>query len=226
MRARAVKRLGAIVLAEAAAPTPKGANADQALIEAVRKHGLALLPWSKDSLALRARLGWLADTLGEPWPPMDDAALLGRLDGWLLPFLDGSGDLDRVASHLADGLHTLVPHDRVRQIGDLAPTHYDAPSGSHVPISYEDGAPTLAIRVQELFGLSTHPAIADGKVPLVLELLSPAHRPIQTTSDLPGFWRGSWADVRADMRGRYPKHEWPEDPANARATHRAKPRKR
>ena len=116
---------------------------------------------------------------------------------------------------------SLVPHDLQRRIEALAPTHFDAPSGSRVPIRYDGEWPVLAIRVQELFGLDRHPAIADGSVPLTLELLSPAHRPIQTTRDLPGFWRGSWADVRAEMRGRYPKHVWPEDPL---ARHRHQPR--
>jgi ATP-dependent helicase HrpB len=106
----------------------------------------------------------------------------------------------------------------------LAPTHFDAPSGSKAPIRYDGEQPVLAIRVQELFGLKQHPSIADGRVPLTLELLSPAHRPIQLTRDLPGFWQGSWRDVRSDMRGRYPKHAWPEDPTNAVATSRAKPR--
>src|SRR5690606_35201267 len=103
--------------------------------------------------------------------------------------------------------------------------HFDAPSGSRVPIDYEGEQPVLSIRVQELFGLAEHPSIAGGRVPLTLELLSPAHRPLQTTRDLPGFWRGSWADVRADMRGRYPRHVWPENPLEAQATARAKPRK-
>ena len=110
---------------------------------------------------------------------------------------------------------SLVPHDLQRKIDQLAPTHFTAPTGNNHPIRYEGEAPVLAIRVQELFGLKTHPSIAGGTVPLLLELLSPGHKPIQLTRDLPGFWKGSWADVRSDMRGRYPKHVWPEDPANA-----------
>ena len=125
---------------------------------------------------------------------------------------------------LHDALLSRVPYELQRRIGELAPTHFSAPSGSNVPIDYEGEHPVLAIRVQELFGLDRHPSIANGTVPLTLELLSPAHRPIQTTRDLPGFWRGSWADVRADMRGRYPKHVWPENPLDATATNRAKRR--
>ena len=156
---------------------------------------------------------------------MSDAALAERLDDWLLPFLTGEASLARIPnSAIRQGLLSLVPHDLQRKIDTLAPTHFDAPSGSRVPIDYDGEHPVLSIRVQELFGLDKHPAIANGSVPLTLELLSPAHRPIQTTRDLPGFWRGSWADVRSDMRGRYPKHVWPEDPVVATATSRAKPR--
>jgi ATP-dependent helicase HrpB len=156
---------------------------------------------------------------------MSDDALTASLEDWLLPFLDGKASfaaIDSGAVH--SGLMSLVPHDLQRRIGALAPTHYDAPSGSRVPILYDGEWPVLAIRVQELFGLDRHPSIADGKVPLTLELLAPAHRPIQTTRDLPGFWRGSWTELRAEMRGRYPRHVWPDDPLAAQATSRAKPR--
>jgi ATP-dependent helicase HrpB len=156
---------------------------------------------------------------------MSDAALVASLDDWLLPFLSGAASFARIdAGALHSGLMSLVPHELQRKVASLAPTHYDAPSGSRVPIRYDGETPVLAIRVQELFGLGEHPAIAGGTVPLTLELLSPAHRPIQTTRDLPGFWRGSWADVRSDMRGRYPKHVWPDDPLATAATSRAKPR--
>ena len=206
-------------------PAPSGAAADRAILAALRQHGLSLLPWSKDTETLRHRLQFLHRGLGAPWPDMSDAALIASLDDWLLPFLSGEASFARIdASAIHAGLMSLVPHDLQRRIAALAPTHFDAPSGSHVPIRYDGEQPVLAIRVQELFGLDRHPSIAGGTVPLTLELLSPAHRPIQTTRDLPGFWRGSWADVRADMRGRYPKHVWPDDPLNTAATSRAKPR--
>jgi ATP-dependent helicase HrpB len=206
-------------------PAPSGTDADRAVIEAIRVHGLAMLPWAKETETLRHRLEWLHRGLGASWPDMSDKALRERLDDWLLPFLSGEASLARLdPSIIRNGLLSLVPHDLQRRIEALAPTHFAAPSGSYVPISYEGEQPILAIRVQELFGLDTHPSIADGKVPLTLELLSPAHRPIQTTRDLPKFWRGSWADVRSDMRGRYPKHVWPENPLEAQATSRAKPR--
>jgi ATP-dependent helicase HrpB len=225
VRVRETVRLGAITLAERMLPPPTGADADRAIADAVREHGLSLLTWSKEAQTLRQRLGWLHRGLGGPWPDMADAALIERLDDWLLPYLAGAASFAAIdAGVVSAGLATLVPHDLQRKIDTLAPTHFDAPSGSHVPIRYDGEWPVLAVRVQELFGLDRHPSIANGSVPLTLELLSPAHRPIQTTRDLPGFWRGSWADVRADMRGRYPKHVWPENPLLAAATARAKPR--
>lgn len=225
VRVRETARLGAITLSERLLAAPKGADADRAVIDALRRHGLDLIDWGKDAATLRQRLSWLHRGLGAPWPDMSDESLVERLDDWLLPFLSGEASLARIGSEaLRQGLLSLVPHDLQRRIDQLAPTHFNAPSGSHVPIRYEGEWPVLAIRVQELFGLDTHPAIANGSVGLTLELLSPAHRPIQTTRDLPGFWRGSWADVRSDMRGRYPRHVWPEDPRVAQATARAKPR--
>ncbi|MCG8272356.1 ATP-dependent helicase HrpB [Aquamicrobium sp. NLF2-7] len=225
VRVREQSRLGSIVLAERMLPAPTGDAANEAVLDAVRAHGVSILPWGKEAMALRQRLSWLHKGLGDPWPDMSDEALTARLEDWLLPFLTGSASLASISGGaLIAGLTALVPHDLQRRIDVLAPTHFDAPSGSHVPVRYDGEQPVLAIRVQELFGLATHPAIAGGTVPLTLELLSPAHRPIQTTRDLPGFWRGSWADVRSDMRGRYPKHVWPENPLQAQATSRAKPR--
>jgi ATP-dependent helicase HrpB len=225
VRARESVSLGAIQLAERPLPPPTGPDADRAIIEAVLANGLALLPWDKTAETLRRRLAWLHKGLGPPWPDMSDDALLDSLDDWLLPFLSGDAALARIRpGALNDGLMSLVPYDLQRKVADLAPTHFSAPTGNSLPIRYEEEWPVLAIRVQELFGLDTHPSIAGGTVPLTLELLSPAHRPIQTTRDLPGFWRGSWADVRTDMRGRYPRHVWPEDPRLAAPTARAKPR--
>ncbi len=225
VRVREQSRLGAIVLAERMLPAPTGDEANEAVLDAVRAHGVSILPWGKEAMALRQRLSWLHKGLGDPWPDMSDEALTARIEDWLLPFLTGTASLASISGGaLIAGLTALVPHDLQRRIDALAPTHFDAPSGSHVPVRYDGEQPVLAIRVQELFGLAAHPAIAGGTVPLTLELLSPAHRPIQTTRDLPGFWRGSWADVRSDMRGRYPKHVWPENPLQAQATSRAKPR--
>lgn len=225
VRTRETTRLGAIRLSERQLPPPKGADADRAVVDAVRAHGLDILDWGKGAQTLRRRLTWLHKGLGAAWPEMSDEALVARLDDWLLPFLSGEASLTRIDPQaLANGLMSLVPYELQRKVGDLAPTHFSAPTGNALPIRYEADQPVLAIRVQELFGLDRHPSIAGGSVPLTLELLSPAHRPIQTTRDLPGFWRGSWADVRADMRGRYPRHVWPENPLDAAPTSRAKPR--
>ncbi|MFQ0815514.1 ATP-dependent helicase [Brucella anthropi] len=225
LRAREAVRIGMIALSEKPLAAPSGAAADEGVIAALREHGLSILPWNREAEILRCRLGWLHRGLGDPWPSMEDETLLDRLEDWLLPFLTGEAQLDRVPGHvLKNGLMSLVPFDLQRSVDQLAPTHFAVPTGSHIPIRYDADEPVLAVRVQELFGLATHPSIANGTVPLLLELLSPAHRPIQITRDLPGFWKGSWADVRSDMRGRYPKHVWPEDPANAQATRRAKPR--
>jgi ATP-dependent helicase HrpB len=225
LRRRKTIRLGAIVIQEQMLSPPSGDAANAAMMDAVRAHGLGVIEWPKEALVLRKRLGWLRKGLGEPWPDVSDAALLQRLDEWLKPWLNGISELAKLPiQSLAEGLRALVPYDLQRRLDEYAPTHFTVPTGSNIPIRYEDEDLILSVRVQELFGLTIHPAIANGKVPLLLELLSPAHRPIQLTRDLPGFWRGSWAAVRADMRGRYPKHVWPQDPANAAPTARAKPR--
>ncbi|WP_404863085.1 ATP-dependent helicase HrpB [Georhizobium sp. MAB10] len=225
VRARHVRRLGAIVLEERAIPVPTGERTTQALADGVRRLGVDALPWSDNGRQLRARLGFLNRSIGDPWPAVDDDALLAKLEIWFTPYQSGVRAFDRIAAgSLTEGLMALVPYDQHRMIEAEAPTHFVVPTGSRIPIRYDGDVPVLAVRVQELFGLASHPTIAQGRLPLLLELLSPAHRPIQTTRDLPGFWAGSWADVRADMRGRYAKHPWPEDPARAEPTRRAKPR--
>ncbi|WP_244530311.1 ATP-dependent helicase HrpB [Rhizobium sp. NFR07] len=225
VRARQVTRLGAIILAENPLPRPTGEKAARALAGGVRQFGLQSLPFSKETLQLKERLGFLHRSIGAPWPDVSDEALLERLDDWFIPFQGQAQGLDQISSgSLSDGLRSLVPYELLLDLNRLAPTHFDAPTGQRHPIQYDGEEPMLTIRVQELFGLKTHPSIAGGRLPLLLELTSPAHRPIQTTRDLPGFWSGSWKDVRAEMRGRYPKHPWPENPADALPTHRAKPR--
>lgn len=225
VRARRVTRLGAIIFDEKPLPKPKGDDAAKALAEGVRLLGLAALPFSKSAAQLRQRLGFLYRSLGEPWPDTSDEGLIARLDEWFVPFQSGVTSFQEIsAASLHDGLMALVPGGSQRELDRLVPTHFTAPTGQAHTIRYEGDEPVLQIRVQELFGLRSHPTIGGGKLPLLLELTSPAHRPIQTTRDLPGFWTGSWKGVRADMRGRYPKHPWPEDPAAADPTTRAKPR--
>ncbi|KAB0682957.1 ATP-dependent helicase HrpB [Aureimonas leprariae] len=224
VRARVLRRIGRAVLAERPVAVPAG-EGGAALAAAIRERGLDVLPFDRKTADLRRRLGFLRETLCEPWPDVSDAALVAGLADWLLPFAPNATRLAELSGDvLFEALRALVPADLARRLDEFAPTHFDAPTGSRLPIRYEAEGPVLAVRVQELFGLKRHPALAGGRLPLILELLSPAHRPIQITRDLPGFWAGSWRDVRADLRGRYPKHPWPEDPANAEATARAKPR--
>ena len=225
VRARRVTRLGAIIFEEKPLPRPTGAAAQAALAEGVRLLGIGALPFSKSALQLRERIGFLHRGIGAPWPDMSDQALIDSLEDWLLPFQTDIKGIDSIdAGSLHDGLISLVPHELRRDLDRLAPTHFESPAGNRHPLDYSGDEPLVSVRVQELFGLKTHPAIVGGRIALTLELTSPAHRPIQTTRDLPGFWAGSWRDVRADMRGRYPKHPWPEDPAEAPPTARAKPR--
>ncbi|MFN7102351.1 MAG: ATP-dependent helicase C-terminal domain-containing protein, partial [Pseudorhizobium sp.] len=225
VRARKVTRLGAIVFEESPLPKPRGEAAARALAEGVRELGLAALPFSRDAQHLRQRIGFLQRSIGVLWPDMGEEALLDRLEDWFVPFQGSSSSFDAIdAGSLTEGLRSLVPHELRRDLDRLAPTHFEAPTGQRHPIRYDGEEPVLAIRVQELFGLKTHPSVAGGRLPLLLELTSPAHRPIQTTRDLPGFWAGTWKDVRAEMRGRYPRHPWPERPDEALPTTRAKPR--
>ena len=159
------------------------------------------------------------------WPDLSDAALETSPD-WLSPYLLGKTSLAEIsADDLSQALRAGLSYAQARRLDEEAPTHFIAPTGTAAPVDYEsEGGPSISLRVQEFYGLTEHPSLAGGRAPLTLHLLSPAHRPIQITRDLPGFWKGSWAAVRADLRGRYPKHLWPEDPANATATTRAKPR--
>ncbi|QPB19677.1 ATP-dependent helicase HrpB [Rhizobium sp. 007] len=225
VRARRATRLGAIVFDETPLPRPDGEPVAAALADGIRQLGLNALPFSKEAIQLRERIGFLHRTIGAPWPDVSDAALLERLDDWFTPYQsDARGLSDISAGSLTSGLMALVSRELQRDLSRLAPTHFEAPTGQRHPIQYDGEEPLLTIRVQELFGLKQHPAIGGGRLPLLLELTSPAHRPIQTTRDLPGFWAGSWKDVRAEMRGRYPRHSWPERPEEALPTTRAKPR--
>jgi ATP-dependent helicase HrpB len=196
------------------------------LAEGIATIGVRKLPWSKAQLQLRNRVMFLRRAEGDEWPDLSDDALARTAAEWLAPFLTGKTSLQQIgADDLAAALDALLPWTLRKRLDAEAPTHFAAPSGSQVPIDYEaEEGPKLSIRVQELFGLAVHPTIAGGRVPLLIELLSPAHRPVQMTRDLPGFWRGSYKDVRTDLRGRYPKHPWPDDPLTAPATRRAKPR--
>ena len=226
LRGRRSERLGAITLGERPFPVVPGSETARQFAEGIVRAGLGRLPWTKSLQQWRDRVMFLRHAEGHEWPDLSDEALAASVAEWLVPLLDGKTTLQSVsADELSAAVASLLPWTLKRRLDADAPTHFSAPSGSSVPIEYgaEEG-PKLAIRVQELFGLDRHPSVAGGKVPLVVELLSPAQRPVQVTRDLPGFWRGSYAAVKAEMRGRYPRHPWPEDPLRAPATRRAKPR--
>jgi ATP-dependent helicase HrpB len=209
--------LGAIRLSSGPDPDADPQAIAAALVEGVRTHGAASLPWSEAAHALRRRAAYAGI-------PLDDAALIERLDEWLPPLVAGRRRLGAIPSAaLTDALRDLIGWNSVRDLDRLAPPDFTTPAGSSHPIDYgAEAGPTVELRVQSLFGLSEHPAVGTERIPLVLSLTSPAGRPIQTTRDLPGFWRGSWAAVAKEMRGRYPKHPWPDDPAAAQATLRTK----
>jgi len=226
LRARRSRRLGVLVLAEQLKPVAPNAENAKQLAEGIAALGIGKLPWSKAQMQLRNRVSFLRRSEGDEWPDLSDNTLARTVAEWLAPFLTSKTALAQIgADDLAAALDALIPWNLRHRLDAEAPTHFTASTGSAVPIDYDaEQGPTISIRVQELFGLATHPSIAGGRVPLVIELLSPAHRPVQVTRDLPGFWRGSYKDVKTEMRGRYPKHPWPDDPLSAPATRRAKPR--
>jgi len=224
VRVRRLTRLGRLTVRESVDEAPPAAMVTAALLARVQASGLADLPWGAAAKALRQRLAYLRAGDPEAWPDLSDEALIARLDDWLAPMLVDVRKLADIGPDVLDAaLRAHVPWDVQRRLEAALPTHWTAPTGTRAPIDYEaEGGPRVEIRVQEVFGLDVHPLV--GGRPLVLALLSPARRPIQMTKDLPGFWRGSWKDVRAEMRGRYPKHPWPEAPQAADPTTRAKPR--
>jgi ATP-dependent helicase HrpB len=223
LRARRHRRFGALVLSEQPMPAAANAAAARVLAEGVARLGVDRLPWTQALRQWRDRVAFLRRAEGAEWPDLSDAALAADVD-WLAALFDGKTALAELPTdELEAALKSRLPYPLQRRLDAEAPTHFAAPTGTRVPINYDaDGGPKVAVRVQELFGVDRHPAIAGGKVPLLIELLSPAHRPVQMTRDLPGFWRGSYAAVRAEMRGRYPKHPWPDNPLAAAPTRRAK----
>lgn len=223
VRGRRTRRLGRIVLSEATLERLSGAELEAALSEALREQGLHLLDWNVAALQARARVSFMRDLEGDAWPDWSNEELVATLDAWLAPALTGASRLREV--NVAQALLQSLPNELRSRLDAHAPAHFETPAGSRLNIDYlAEGGPALDVRLQELFGQDRHPAIAGGRVPLSLRLLSPAQRPVQTTRDLPGFWRGSYAAVRSELRGRYPRHPWPEDPLTAPPARRAKPR--
>ncbi len=231
LKSRRYRRLGAILLADQPQPVPETLEAANMLALAIARAGIDRLPWTKAQIQRRDRVMFLRNANGsdhdeQDWPDLSDKGLASGPERWLAPFIIGRSSLTAIQPEdLAQALDALLPWDLSRRLDLEAPSHFAVPTGSEIALDYEaEGGPVLAVRVQELYGLSKHPTIAAGRIPLTLHLLSPAHRPIQITRDLPGFWRGSWSEVRSELKGRYPRHLWPEDPARALPTTRAKPR--
>ncbi len=226
LRARRKRTLHAITLSEAPVALTPSAETARIFTAGLIAAGLDKLPWSKSLQQWRDRVMFLRKAEGDGWPDLSDAALAAESENWLAPALCDKISLKELSpGDLSDAMMNLLPWELRGRLEREAPTHFEAPTGTKLAIDYEaEQGPTIAVRLQELFGLNSHPSIARGAVPLVLELLSPAQRPVQVTRDLPGFWRGSYAAVRSDLRGRYPRHPWPEDPASALPTRRVKPR--
>ncbi|MEW9698698.1 ATP-dependent helicase HrpB [Paenibacillus sp. SI8] len=225
VKARQRVRLGALTLKEGVLGEPPPEQLLEALIVGIRAESLEVLPWSRSSRQLQQRISFL-NWFDGTWPDMSESALLAGLEDWLGPHLYGMksrGDLQRLK--LADIIEEMLSWEQRRWLDEMAPTHMQVPSGSRIPIDYSNSeSPTLSVRLQEMFGLAETPRIARGRVPLTLHLLSPAQRPVQVTKDLASFWRNAYFEVKKDLKGRYPKHYWPEDPMAALPTHRAKPR--
>lgn len=226
LRRRRFRRLGALRLAEqnlSVEPTLENARI---LARGIAALGVERLPWTKAQTQLRDRVGFLRAAEGEEWPDLGDAALARSAEDWLAPFIIGRANLAAVApSDLDAALASLLPYELSRRLDAEAPAFFETPAGSRIALDYAaPNGPLLSVRVQELYGLAKHPTLARGRAAVTLELLSPAHRPIQTTRDLPGFWAGSWSEVKKEMKGRYPRHLWPDDPASAAPTTRATPR--
>ena len=217
--ARREKKLGALVLETTELDRPDAATIEAGLLAAVRRKGLDALPWNEAATQWRARVALLHKLWPEHWPSVDDQTLLDSLEDWLAPFLAGLTrwrDIEQL--DLVNALNALLDYDRQRELARLAPTHLDIPTGRRVRIDYTaEGGPVLATKLQSVFGWRASPTVADGQVAVVLHLLSPAQRPLAVTADLASFWQNAYPEVRKDMRGRYPKHPWPEDPFTATA---------
>ena len=227
VEAKRERRLWSLVLEERPLAAPSQEAVVAAMLDGIRQMGLAALPWSQAASSLRARVAFLRRVEGEAWPDLGDDALSASLEDWLGPHLDGvtrRAHLDRLDMH--EALAARLDWKQRQALDTLAPTHLTVPSGSRVPVDYDAPVPVLAVRLQEMFGAAETPKLAGGKAAVLLHLLSPARRPVQVTQDLKSFWANGYAAVRADLRGQYPKHYWPDDPLQAQPTARAKPRPR
>ncbi|MGN7356145.1 ATP-dependent helicase HrpB [Paenibacillus sp. SAF-054] len=224
VKARNQVKLGTLLLRESQANQPDPEQVAAALISGIRREGLGILPWTKQAKQLRQRLQ-LMHTADASWPDMEDEALLGNLETWLYPYLHGMrnrSDLQKL--QLVSVLEQAIGWDKKTRLDREIPTHVTVPSGSRIAVDYSNpGQPLLAVKLQEMFGLQETPTIGHGRIPLTLHLLSPAQRPVQITSDLASFWRNGYFEVKKDLKGRYPKHYWPDDPLEAVPTRRTRP---
>jgi ATP-dependent helicase HrpB len=227
--AREVVRLDSLILDEKTISKVTPDQSIPAMLEGIRSMGIDCLPWDADTQAFCARVELAKKRtlpVASQWPPFDKSTLLQSMEDWLSPWLEGvtrRAHLSRIP--LMEALRFRLGMSRLRELDELMPTHLTLPTGSRTRIDYEDDlAPCASMRMQEVFGLASTPFIGDGAIPVTFKLLSPAQRPLQVTSDLSSFWRNAYSDVRKDMRGRYPRHYWPEDPLQAEPTRRARPR--
>ena len=225
--ARRDLKLGALTLRSESLATPDSQQVLKALLKGIRKQGLQCLPWTRPLKRWQERVCFLRRISQDEqqWPDVTDEGLEAHLMHWLAPYLTGVTRLrDLARIELRAALFSMLPHRQHQQLDELAPTHLTVPSGSRIPIGYSGDVPVLAVRLQEMFGLAQTPTVAGGRQPLLIHLLSPAARPVQITQDLAGFWQSGYHEVKKEMKGRYPKHHWPEDPLQAQATARVKPK--
>ena len=230
MLARRTRRFGALLLEDRPLPAIPPDRAADAMLAGVRQLGIAALPWDPETRNLQARIEFvcrLASAPLGPWPASDDASLLADLDQWLPGWLEGMSRREHLARlPLGEALLARLSGAQRRALDELAPRELAVPSGSRIRVDYVDeSAPCIAVRLQEVFGLAATPRIGGGSVPVTLKLLSPAQRPVQITRDLAGFWKSSYLEVRKEMRGRYPRHHWPENPLEAAPSRGARRRR-
>ena len=224
-----MKRLGALVLEQRVLRGGIEAATRAAMLAGIRALGLDCLPWTKDLQQWRARVTVIRNSAttaeqAAEWPDVSDATLLATLEDWLAPWLDGVTSRDHLARvDLRGALHGLLDWNAQRRLDEWAPTHLTVPSGSRIAVDYSGAVPALAVRLQEVFGWMESPRLAGGRLPVTLELLSPARRPVQVTRDLASFWARGYVEVKKELKGRYPRHYWPDDPYAATPTRKVRP---